>query len=161
MFVPGFFSAAFAKAATGPIDTRLGGYPAAGTVATAVVGGTASRISGGKFANGAVTAAFGYLFNNQLSKAEAEYFAERASQDVPPLAAPVGRIAQLIRGLAIGVRALFGIQSTTLTVDELVSGSTFLKESKELLQLQRSGGFTEANRVFDVGSKKWTPATLI
>jgi RHS repeat-associated protein len=34
-----------------------------GTVASAVVGGLASVAAGGKFANGAVTAAFGYLFN--------------------------------------------------------------------------------------------------
>jgi len=35
----------------------------AGTIAASVVGGTASVLGGGKFANGAVTAAFGYLFN--------------------------------------------------------------------------------------------------
>jgi hypothetical protein len=34
-----------------------------GTVASAVVGGIASTAGGGKFANGAATAAFGYLFN--------------------------------------------------------------------------------------------------
>jgi hypothetical protein len=34
-----------------------------GAVASAVVGGTASVAGGGKFANGALTAAFGYLFN--------------------------------------------------------------------------------------------------
>jgi RHS repeat-associated protein len=34
-----------------------------GTVVSAVVGGVASVAGGGKFANGAVTAAFGYLFN--------------------------------------------------------------------------------------------------
>jgi hypothetical protein len=37
-------------------------------IAVAVVGGTASRLAGGKFANGAVTAAFGYAFN-QMSHA--------------------------------------------------------------------------------------------
>lgn len=34
-----------------------------GSVASAVLGGTASEIGGGKFANGAVTGAFGHLFN--------------------------------------------------------------------------------------------------
>ncbi|NOU26014.1 MAG: hypothetical protein HOO90_10835 [Methylotenera sp.] len=34
-----------------------------GTVASAVVGGTASVLGGGKFENGAMTGAFGYLFN--------------------------------------------------------------------------------------------------
>ena len=33
------------------------------TVAAAVIGGTASKLGGGKFANGAVTAAFSYLFS--------------------------------------------------------------------------------------------------
>jgi RHS repeat-associated protein len=44
------------------------GLPAAvgdvGLIGAMVVGGTASAIGGGKFANGAVTAAYGYLFNN-------------------------------------------------------------------------------------------------
>jgi RHS repeat-associated protein len=39
-----------------------------GTVASAIVGGLASAAGGGTFANGAVTAAFGYLFNS-LGKA--------------------------------------------------------------------------------------------
>jgi hypothetical protein len=39
-----------------------------GTVASAVVGGVASVAGGGMFANGAVTAAFGYLFNSALPK---------------------------------------------------------------------------------------------
>lgn len=34
-----------------------------GTISSAVIGGTASVIGGGKFENGAATAAFGYLFN--------------------------------------------------------------------------------------------------
>jgi hypothetical protein len=37
-----------------------------GTVASAIIGGLASVAGGGKFANGAVTAAFGYLFNHAL-----------------------------------------------------------------------------------------------
>ncbi len=37
--------------------------PITGTVIASVVGGTASEIGGRKFSNGAVTGAFGYLFN--------------------------------------------------------------------------------------------------
>lgn len=48
----------------GPND--YGGMIAQGTAA-AVAGGTASVIGGGKFENGAVTAAFGYLFNQVSS----------------------------------------------------------------------------------------------
>jgi hypothetical protein len=43
-----------------------------GTVISAVVGGTASVLGGGKFANGAQTGAFSYLFN-QLSKGAINY----------------------------------------------------------------------------------------
>jgi RHS repeat-associated protein len=38
--------------------------------ATVVAGGTASRITGGKFGNGALTAAYGYILNHLFSKAE-------------------------------------------------------------------------------------------
>lgn len=38
-----------------------------GFIATSVAGGTASSLSGGTFANGAMTAAFGYLLNHMLS----------------------------------------------------------------------------------------------
>ncbi|WP_419627935.1 hypothetical protein, partial [Thiolapillus sp.] len=34
-----------------------------GAAASAIIGGTASTLSGGKFANGALSGAFGYLFN--------------------------------------------------------------------------------------------------
>ncbi|MEW9900241.1 hypothetical protein ABWL39_16595 [Chitinivorax sp. PXF-14] len=40
----------------------------AGTVSRAVVGGLASSLAGGKFSNGAVTAAFAYLFNDLASQ---------------------------------------------------------------------------------------------
>jgi hypothetical protein len=37
---------------------------AVGTTVSAVVGGAAAELGGGKFANGAITAAYGYLFND-------------------------------------------------------------------------------------------------
>jgi hypothetical protein len=46
------------------MSTRPSGRPIAGTLISAVIGGTASVLGGGKFANGAQTAAFGYLFNS-------------------------------------------------------------------------------------------------
>ncbi|MGJ5037601.1 MULTISPECIES: RHS repeat-associated core domain-containing protein [unclassified Bradyrhizobium] len=42
------------------------GQLAGGTAVSAVAGGLASVAGGGKFANGAVTAAFGYMFNNGM-----------------------------------------------------------------------------------------------
>ena len=56
----GAMSAGFAEAAGG-----LPGMPKdffGGMIARAVIGGIASKLGGGKFANGAVTAAFGYVF---------------------------------------------------------------------------------------------------
>jgi RHS repeat-associated protein len=63
-FGHGFFSAGFAKAATGSVDLGDSASAMAGeAVIAAIVGGTASEISGGKFVNGAVTAALAFLFN--------------------------------------------------------------------------------------------------
>lgn len=59
---PGAAAAAFGKIATGltgGVESGLAQF-----AITTVVGGTASVIGGGKFANGAAQAAFGYLFNS-------------------------------------------------------------------------------------------------
>jgi RHS repeat-associated protein len=66
-FGHGFFSAGVTKGIGGAFlpggDNLSSGEIAQGTVVSAVIGGTASKISGGKFANGAQTGAFQYLFN--------------------------------------------------------------------------------------------------
>jgi hypothetical protein len=62
-FIRGFFSSAFTKWVSDPIQSITQSRPILGGVMAAVVGGTASRIAGGKFANGAMSAGFGYLFN--------------------------------------------------------------------------------------------------
>lgn len=58
----GFLSAGVTELAA-PSIAATSGSPALGAVESAIVGGTTSVIGGGKFADGAVTAAFGYLFN--------------------------------------------------------------------------------------------------
>jgi len=58
---PSAIAAFVGKAATENIPNETG--PFARGVITAVAGGTASLIGGGKFANGSFQAAFGYLFN--------------------------------------------------------------------------------------------------
>ncbi|WP_202820318.1 hypothetical protein, partial [Roseateles aquatilis] len=63
---PGMLSAGFSQAAIdfkNDLGEMLGGRLIGGAIASAVIGGTASVLGGGKFANGAETAAFGYLFN--------------------------------------------------------------------------------------------------
>jgi RHS repeat-associated protein len=77
-FGAGFISSAFTKFVSGPIQSVArglsGGSAAAeyafGTAGAALVGGTASRLGGGKFANGARTAAIQYMFNQAATAAE-------------------------------------------------------------------------------------------
>ncbi|MGH8458310.1 MAG: RHS repeat-associated core domain-containing protein, partial [Nevskiales bacterium] len=68
-FKSGFLSAGFAQAASPGIERYLGqlGTPGAPArvIAAAVIGGTASELGGGKFANGAVTGAFSRAFNDE------------------------------------------------------------------------------------------------
>ena len=51
-----------------------------GFIATSVAGGTASALSGGKFANGATTAAFGYLLNHLSHWLELAAYGREAHQ---------------------------------------------------------------------------------
>lgn len=62
-FRHGFYAGFFTSAAAPYIQEALPGNVIAQTIAAAIVGGTASVVGGGKFANGAVSGAFTYLFN--------------------------------------------------------------------------------------------------
>ena len=80
----GRFLSGFISAGTSQGFAQFGGYEAIGvsagpssagdyaysTAASAVVGGTAAVLGGGKFKNGAITAAFGYLFNDVAHSAQ-------------------------------------------------------------------------------------------
>ena len=65
-FGHGFLSAGVTKGVTGSVH---GGSPLIRVAASATIGGTVSEISGGKFANGARTAVYQYLYNEWLTKA--------------------------------------------------------------------------------------------
>jgi len=81
-FRHGFYAAAFTSALGGPIGSVGEKFGVAGEVAAAaVVGGTASAIGGGKFANGAASGAFTYLFNHANHK-DSEQKTYREAQDV-------------------------------------------------------------------------------
>ena len=86
-FGHGFVSAGVTKGLGGaflPSGSNLStGDVVEGTVVSAVIGGTASVISGGKFANGANTAAFQYLFN-QAFKNRPKKLEEVASGPIGP-----------------------------------------------------------------------------
>ncbi|WP_169915776.1 SpvB/TcaC N-terminal domain-containing protein [Shewanella psychrophila] len=92
-FGHGFFSAGVTKGAGGVFLSGGGGLEASqvlkGTVASAIIGGTASAVSGGKFANGARMGAMQYLLNQAQSwsvnkynalQREAEYFQKMGNQ---------------------------------------------------------------------------------
>jgi RHS repeat-associated protein len=74
------FSSSFVTAAASPfISGKTGLNDYAQTAVATIVGGTASSLSGGKFANGAITAAMAYSYNQlkddgsgAMTKAEAE-----------------------------------------------------------------------------------------
>jgi len=63
-FRHGFYAGFASSALAGPVSGLAPGGTTGQTVAAAVVGGTASAIGGGKFANGAVSGAFTYMFNH-------------------------------------------------------------------------------------------------
>jgi RHS repeat-associated protein len=82
-FGHGFFSAGITKGLTphfegiGGSDFEVNGYNIAEATIAGVLGGTISQATGGKFANGAVTAAMGNLFNNQMSRKRVQTQRER------------------------------------------------------------------------------------
>lgn len=67
-FGHGFANAGLSAVLSPAIDQI--GNPVVGTVVSAIVGGTGSSLSGGKFANGAITASFSYAFGAIARKAE-------------------------------------------------------------------------------------------
>ena len=73
-FTDGFLGAFVSSEAGGQIDSNImpksesAGAIAARTGAAAAVGGTASKLSGGNFANGAWSAAFQHLFNDEADR---------------------------------------------------------------------------------------------
>lgn len=69
-FKDGFLSGGFTSLASPVIGTVPGGRTAQ-VVAAAVVGGTAAELGGGKFANGAATGAFSYLYNAAAHEGDA------------------------------------------------------------------------------------------
>jgi hypothetical protein len=86
-FGHGFVSAGFTEALS-PAVGQLGdgkdfGTVLARTAASAAIGGTSSKLSGGSFANGAKTAAFQQLFNHVVSEMREKYeqAREQAQED--------------------------------------------------------------------------------
>jgi hypothetical protein len=71
-------SGALAAGFSGAIGPILVSYGTAGVIGASVTGGIGSVLGGGKFANGAVTGAFGYLFNEMGNDIQRGYSSDRA-----------------------------------------------------------------------------------
>ncbi len=107
-------------------------------VANTVLGGTGSVIGGGKFANGAVTGAFGYLYN-EMGKPGYDYENHCLSDGqacVYPLIAlnPIAWARSLI---VAGARAISG-------VDSILADSDLVSSKSNLQMYSRPGGFQTA-----------------
>ncbi|MDP3512113.1 MAG: RHS repeat-associated core domain-containing protein, partial [Sulfuritalea sp.] len=79
----GALSAGFGAAATHFMPESFKQNPALKAAYVTIVGGTASVVGGGKFANGAQTAAFGYLFSHLAFHADANLSTNEATLQEP------------------------------------------------------------------------------
>jgi len=127
---PGALSAAAAKFATlqGP-DL---GNPVANGIKAVTIGGTASVLGGGKFTNGAVTAAYGYLFN-QAAHAQAEQ-ARNGLYTVPgnyrsALGMTFGVDGQVIDGIIITENSDFARLHGSNTLATTRENAIYLRDS--------------------------------
>jgi len=81
-------------------------------IAAAVVGGTASAVSGGKFANGAVTGAFSRAFNDEMhDQAEEKSFSDRffdGLDSAAPTLQVIGGAGQVAGGVGLCLSTLVG-----------------------------------------------------
>ncbi|MGJ8635178.1 MAG: hypothetical protein ACSHX7_14775, partial [Luteolibacter sp.] len=102
-----------------PGDTSKPYLVAARTSVAAVIGGTVSEVGGGKFANGAYTAAFQHLFNAELKKsllvhAKTKEFRVLARSELLKLGKLTAK-SKLEYGVVIGVYRGKYIASNTIT----------------------------------------------
>jgi RHS repeat-associated protein len=157
-FGHGFFSAGVTKGIGGAFlpsgDQLSSGQIAKGTLVSAVTGGTASKISGGKFANGAQTGAFQYLFNqaqesikkwsyeNQLKKGTLRQGVDAVGIVKPSessaarrLFVPKGAFAFMAHGNEDGISLNYsGIPSSLEEIDEFLSANGY-RGDKPILAL--------------------------
>jgi len=117
---PGALSAAFSKAATAVtasyLDSKNLGDVTIGVAIHAVVGGTAAELGGGKFANGAQTGAFSYLFNYLSQEARARLVAAGAF-----LGGSAGAVAA--GGCTVGTGGVCALGAPTLVAGGAAAGA--------------------------------------
>ena len=109
---PGALSAAFSEAA---LPFVAGQGPVTGLVVSSVVGGTTSVLGGGKFSNGAETAAFAYVFN---------CLGHKETGPCSELWAKQGAVAGTVIGISVAAACDFGTVGTCLIINyPIVIGS--------------------------------------
>ncbi len=101
-----------------------------GTIGSAVIGGTASVISGGKFANGAKTAAFQFMFNqaakiiNKHKRLRMRVLADAASD--PKLTIYLSKDNQQVIMEYERLQTLTVDQNISTYVDDFIGADTFI-----------------------------------
>jgi len=139
-FEDSFYASAITSVAAAGV-AQSGAPPAVGITISATVGGTASQLSGGKFVNGAVTGAFQYALVAAAQSLDDGKF------DVTEREAAPGDQA-----VSIEIEQQLDYRFRRTTLSGTVSGELVSVD----LAYARSQGM-----VSDLGSKKWTPSTLI
>jgi len=136
------------SAVAGKFATNISGGSG---IAAVVAGGTISAIGGGKFANGAVTAGFGYLFNQMVGRAAAAArgcllcLGGRPSDSGYGTGSP-----ELDDALGSGSKARALILNEANEATPPVPGATPGREtSGRTTQWEKPGGMPDANRDFD------------
>jgi len=143
-FGHGFFSAGVTKGMGGALlpggDNLTTAQVAQGTVISAIIGGTASVISGGKFSNGAKTAAMQYLYNQAGKSIGRMAHAQRlrnACKANPSCGKQIGFSASVSHPLATIVATAVGLT----TGEPLPTGATAaVLQSSNTTSGQATGG---------------------
>ncbi|WP_263078639.1 DUF637 domain-containing protein [Endozoicomonas sp. Mp262] len=138
-FGDGFWSAGLTQLAAPGIDLIDQGsdFSAGRVFAAAVVGGTASEITGGKFANGAVTGAFSRAFNDEMHAKEARQYRDRISQLDPKV---------------VMDRASIAGHATALGYFETLDDAAFLVRSPGQASIYRDLMIDNLNRDYEGGA---------
>jgi hypothetical protein len=119
-----------------------------GTIISAVVGGTASVLGGGKFANGAYTGAFSYLFNN-LGKRGVQYAAKGSKLLAEEMAGygfepTPGKSTEITFVSDSGVR--IRIDGVFAKDGMILFGEAKIGDTADLTKNQRSGAFSQLEK---------------
>jgi len=163
-FKSGFLSAGISAAASSQIESVFGKSPdivsrAERIAAAAMIGGTTSVIAGGKFGNGAITAAFERTFNGE-SNIEANGLAGKAGE--------AARLKQLVDLGAENIRSQVHlvIETTEGTVTAVADhvyefkGRVVFEEVKVGLEAKLSGGQAKVYAMIERGEVKFLSAAI-